>query len=335
MFNGITQRILKITMPIILIVVFTSILPGCTNAPKIKPGTHTLPEIKSIQDLQDISLFSFAIMSDNKGDSPKNSRENFKMVKWIKQSDDQFVIGVGDHLKRGWDNSFLDMIKEDPWWNQNFYPNIADGENEFYGTCQEDWGAGGKLLEELNFSHHSNVSIRENGNEYYAKIAVDEYTVHLIQLHYPDSPKDYEKSFPEDSRQYLKTTLQSIDKGPKDIIIAAAHSRTGFWIDILDEEIKGIVMEKCDLVLSATTHYFQRKKLPDYKNSGALLINTGSVNYPLPLSHGGYVHVSVLENPLSLIVQYINVEDEDEMVLQDTRHAIRKIIGGKISFIDF
>lgn len=335
MLDEITRNMLKITIPIIVIAVVTSILSGCINAPKIKPGTHTLPEINSIQDLQNLSVFSFAIMSDNKGDSPENSPENFKMVKWIKQSNDQFVIGLGDHLKRGWDNSFLDMIKEDPWWNQNFYPNIADGENEYFGECQSDWGAGGKLLEEMNFSQHSNVAIRKNGSEYYAKISVDEYTVHLIQLHYPDIPRDCDLAFPEDSRQYLKTTLQSIDKGSRDIIIAAAHSRTGNWISDLDKELRKIVMDKADLVLSATTHYFQRIKLPDYKQSGALLINTGSVNYPLPLSHGGYVHVSVLEDPLSLIVQYINVEDEDEMELQDTRHAILKVIGGEISFIDF
>lgn len=322
-------------MSIVVIIMIATILLGCAQRSISKPETSfALHEINTIQELEELAVFSFAIMSDNKGDSPQNSPENARMVTWIEQRHDQFVIGLGDHLKAGWENSFSDMIKENPWWNQNFYPNIADGENEYYGHSQADWGAGGKLLEEMNFSQHVNVEIRENGCEYYAKILVKGYTIHLIQLHYSDSPYDDELAFREDSRQYLQTTLQYIDKGSKDIIIAAAHSRTGFWIDILDEELRKNVMETCDLVLSATTHKFERKILTDYERSGALVINTGSVNYPAPLCYGGYVHVSVLEDPLRLIVQYINTEKE-EMRLQNGKYAILKVIGGEISFVNF
>lgn len=334
MINEPGQSMKKMPISLIVIMMLAGLLSGCYLGPTAKPEALDLPEINTFEDLNKISVFSFAIMSDNKGDSAANCPCNARMAKWIKQNNNQFVIGVGDHLKRGWNNSFLDLIKENPWWNQNFYPNIADGENEYYGTCQEDWGAGSGLLKDMNFSQHSNVEIRENGSEYYAKIQVKGYTIHLIQLHYPDSPNSCGLAFPEDSRQYLKATLQSIDKGPKDIIIAAAHSGTGFWIDVLDKELKKLVMEKTDLVLSATTHYFKMKSLAEYGYSGALLINTGSVNYPHPLSHSGYVHVSVLEEPLSLILQYIDV-DKDEMTLQDSKHAILKVIGGKISFIDF
>ena len=334
MINKLEQGMKKIPISFIIIVAMTSLLWGCTPLPVAKPEALALPEINTFKDLNNISVFSFAIMSDNKGDSSTNCPLNARMAKWIKQNNNQFVIGLGDHLKRGWNNSFLDMIKEDPWWNQNFYPNIADGENEYYGTCQEDWGAGGKLLEDMNFSQHKNVDIRKNGTEYYAKISVNKYTIHLIQLHHPDSPKDCKLAFPDDSKQYLKTKLQNIDKGPNDIIITAAHSITGFWINDLDEELRKMVMEKADLVLSATTHYFKRKTLTEYGDSGALVINTGSVNYPHPLSHGGYVNVSVLEEPLRLILQYIDVE-KNEMALQDNKHTILKVIGGKISFIDF
>lgn len=335
MINESNETIIKASLSFLLILLMAIFISGCINRPIENPEALALPVINSFDDLNDHSVFSFAIMSDNKGDSPDNSIENARMAKWIRQNNNQFVIGLGDHLKRGWNNSFLELIKKDPWWNQNFYPNIADGENEYYGECQEDWAAGGELLQEINFAQHDNVVIRDNGSEYYAKITVNGYTVHLIQLHYPDMPQDWNIAFPEDSRQYLKTTLQNIKKGPKDIIITAAHSRTGFWINILDDDVKEMVMDKADLVLSATTHYFQRKKIRGYGNRGALVINTGSVNYPLPLSHGGYIHVSVLEKPLSLILQYINVEDEAELTLQDNKHAILKVIGGEISYIDF
>ncbi len=335
MFDKIARITKYHSIKTIIIMAVAILLSGCTTKPIDTPEALGLPEIKTFEDLKKISAFSFAIMSDNKGDSPKNCPRNARMAKWIRQNNNQFVIGLGDHLKRGWDNSFLDLIKEDPWWNQNFYPNIADGENEYYGSCQCDWGAGGKLLEDINFSQHSNVDLRENGSEYYAKILVKGYTIHLIQLHYPDMSSDCDQAFPEDSRQYLKTTLRNINKGPQDIIIAAAHSRTGFWTDILDKELKNLVMKKTDLVLSATTHYFKRKTLTEYGDSGALVINTGSVNYPHPLSHGGYIHVSVLEDPLRLILQYINVEKGGEITFQDTKHSLLKIIGGKISFIDF
>ena len=323
-----------------ILVIFTSItISACLQTPTKTLESRGFPPIKTIQDLSEQAAFSFAIMSDNKGDSRKNSTENARMAKWIKDSNDQFVIGLGDHLKRGWDNSFLEMIKQDPWWNRNFYPNIADGENEYYGTCQEDRYAGGQLLKDMNFSQHKNVIIRDNGSEYYAKIPVNGYTVHLIQLHYPDSPENCYVAFSEDSRQYLSSTLKGIKKEPKDIIILGAHSRSGFWIGVLDDDTKKLVMEKADLVLSATTHYFQRKILTEYEHTGALLINTGSVNYPLAIpledSHGGYVQVSVLESPLRLVVQYINVEDLDDMELADRKHAIIKVIEGDISFIDF
>ena len=329
------KHLIKMLNQLFFYVVVISVLTGCGTLPPGNPESlFSLSNINSIHQLQDHSVFSFAIISDNKGDSPKNCPQNAKMVSWIEHLNDQFVIGLGDHLKLGWDNSFLDMIQQDRWWNQNFYPNIADGENEYYGMGQDDWGSGGELLDDMNFSQHDNVIMRKNGAEYYAKISVDDYNVHLIQLHYPDFPRDDSVAFPEDSRQYLKSILHNINKGPKDIIIAAAHSRTGFWIDLLDDELRKLVMEKCDLVLSATTHKFGRKVIPEYKNSGALVINTGSVNYPRPFSHGGYVHVSVLANPFSLIIQYIDTDKKDTC-LQDDKHVISKIIGGEISAVKF
>jgi hypothetical protein len=298
---------------------------------KPKPA---IPGVETIADLDSLAVFHFAIMSDNKGDSPENNPENARMVKWIENTNAEFVIGLGDHLKKGWNNSFLDMIQQDEWWNQNFYPNIADGENEFYGEGQFDWCAGGELLKDFGFTDKKNVDIRENGCEYYAQISGDGYIVHLIQLHYPDQPKEDSLAFRETSKEYLRDKLNGISKGEKDIIVVGAHSREGFWIDQLPADLKTLVMEKCDLVLSATTHFFERNIVPGYEDSGALVINTGSVNYPAKYCPGGYVDVHVLENPKRLIVQYINAEIP-ERELQHKTYAFQKVIGGKIKNLAF
>ncbi|MCK4576369.1 hypothetical protein KAU34_08175, partial [candidate division WOR-3 bacterium] len=212
--------------------------------------------------------------------------------------------------------------------------NVADGENEYYGENQGDWGAGAPILDEVNLSDHSNVFIRDNSCEYYAKILVEDYTVHLIQLHFSDQPKEDTIAFKQDSRNYLVECLESIEKGTKDIVIAAAHSRTGFWIDVLSQEQQNIVMDKCDLVLSATTHFWERKEIPGYEESGPLIVNTGSITYPSRYCPYGYVEVHVFHNPFSIVVQYINA-DYSEREMQHSEYAFVKIIGAKVLGTNF
>ena len=100
------------------------------------------PVLSTMQLLDATADFSFAIMSDHKGSAPSNSPEMTRMVQWIRESGDRFVIGLGDHLCKRFENPFLDFLTANQWWQQNFYPNIADGENEFYGSGQGDWGLG-------------------------------------------------------------------------------------------------------------------------------------------------------------------------------------------------
>lgn len=290
--------------------------------------------IDTIEDLDGEALFSFAIMSDNKGDAPMDKEPFDAMTEWIEDSGDRFVIGLGDHVKKGWDNNFLAFLDKNTWWSENFYPNIADGENEYYGTGQSDWGAGGRFLKETKLRKRDNVEVRDNGTEYYAKIRTGDYTVHLIQLHYPDQPYDDEQAFTEDSREYLMETLASIEKGPRDIVVAAAHSRTGSWIDVLSDEQRKQVMEKADLVLSATTHFFERYQVEGYENSGALCINTGSITYPRAYCPSGYVQVHVLSEPQALVVQYLNA-GRGEREMQHGEYAFIKAPGGKIYETDF
>lgn len=288
-----------------------------------------LSQIRTIKDLDKTAAFSFAIMSDNKSDSPKTSPLFGKMVEWIADAGDRFVIGLGDHVAQGLGDHFLRFLDENQWWHDHFYPNVADHENGYYGKGQWDWGAGKKIFEAVDLKSKKGVKIRDNGAEYYAKIEMTGWTIHLIQLSYPDQPEDPEIAFRPDSREYLVETIQGIKKGDKDIIIACAHSCYGSWIGLLSKEQQKVVMEKADLVLSATTHIFTRIFVTEWGDSGALCINTGSITYPRFFAPPGYVQVHVLENPTRLIVQYIQVK-ADERKLQPTPYAWIKQINGKI-----
>jgi len=312
--------------------VICTVVIGCTGFRN--QWQNTLSEIGTIEELDRAAVFNFAIMSDNRGDSPSNSSHFARMVSWISESNARFVIGLGDHVKKGRENSFLTFLQCNTWWHNNFYPNAADGENEFYGKNQGDWGAGGKIFNAVDLYQRKNVLIRKNNCEYYARISIDEYTVHLIQLHYPDQPPESEKAFPEDSRNYLTTILESVEKGPKDIIIACAHSRMGFWTHKLSDDQLAVVMDKCDLVLSATTHYFERIMLPGYENSRVLFINTGSITFPRNCPFG-YVEVHVIENPLRLVVQYIDAGFEKRKLQRYRAFSSMKVIGGPVMYPRF
>jgi len=300
----------------------------------IYPEANDFQQIEKIEDLDSIASFSFSIVSDNKGRSPYDSDEFNNMVEWISESGDIFVIGLGDHVKTGWDNSFLKFLKENHWWYSNFYPNVADGENEYYGEGQDDWGAGAPILETVDLFANAKTIIRDNGCEYYSVINWGDIFVHLIQLHYSDSPPDDSIAFNEDTKNYLFETLNNIDKGPEDIIIICAHSRYGSWVNFLSEERQKIILNKADLILSATTHFFERIEVPGYEDFGALCINTGSITYPSKYCPGGFVQVHVLEDPLTLIVQYINAE-VNFRELQHEEYAFVKVVGGENYSYDF
>ncbi len=328
MFNK-SITLLKITMNIMVLMIIATISMSCGKKSITQP--MLLLEIGSFQELEKISEFSFAIMNDNVDDSLKFSTENAKMMNWVAERNDQFVIGLGNHLKKDLDSSFFETVKANQWWRQNFYPNIAGNENEFYGNGKDDWGAGGRMLTDFDFHQNENVEMCNNGCEYYAKIDVNGYIIHLIQLHFSDQPEDDKLAFREDSRQYLLTTLQNIEKSSKDIIIVAAHARSGHWIDdIGNRDLKLILLRKCDLVLCATNHRYGRKSFPGFEPTGAVLLNTGSLNHS---SKKGYVHVSVIKEPLRMVIQYINIED-DEMSLQHDRTGILKYVGGLITTVD-
>ena len=263
--------------------------------------------VESIADLDRLADLHFVIMSDNKGDSPLSSVEFARMTTWMQEGNPAFVIGLGDHVKYRWENTFIPWLQSEPWWSEHFYPNVADGENEYYSPThkQLDYGEGAPILDLVDLEAHASV-IRPSRSEYYAQIPVDDYTVHLIQMHFSDQPEDPAVGFPESSRAWMMETLKSIEKRDKDLIIVAAHSRSGAWDMVLSPERRQFLLDKTDLVLSATTHRFEAWVPEGFEGGDAVCINTGAVNYPGPMTPNGYVEIHLIES-VGVVGQYIDL----------------------------
>lgn len=266
-----------------------------------------IENINSIEELDDAAVFNFAIMSDCNKDLSIGMDFRFKnMVDWLEESGASFVIGAGDYVKLDWENKFLNFLRENEWWRNHLYPIVSDGDNEYYGGTVEAIGAGGAFFYEVDLYSRPNVEIRENSCEFYAAIAVNGYTVHYIGLHFPDEPNDIERTFTDDTREYMIRKLKSIHKTDKDIILIGAAGNGGFWIDLLEDEQKDLVMKKSDIVLSSSTHMFDRKMVEGYRETDALIINTGSITGPRFGDPGGFSLVHILENPNRIVLQYFN-----------------------------
>lgn len=283
----------------------------------------------TIKDLDNMAAFSFSIMSDNKGYSVENPHM-YKCDKWIREAGDSFILGLGDHVKDNRENPFLDLIRTDSLWHNHFYPNVADGENEFWGQDQGDWGSGAPILDFVDLSNRENVKIRENGCEYYAVEEHEGIRVHIIQLHYSDNPIDPAIAFNESSREYLMDVLNGIHKSiDRDIIVVLAHN--GAWVNQLSEERKLKLMNKADLVLGATTHVFQRYHFLGMDvDTGAIALNTGAVGNS---SDNGFLQIHVLKNPTRMFIQYQHTQNESRE-LNRKGFAFEKVINGKIREID-
>lgn len=286
--------------------------------------------ISSVEELDSLSDFSFALFSDNQGASPFDNIQMSRMNSWMKKSNVNFVIGIGDHLMQQDDRNFLSYILRDSWWYKNFYPTIADAENAYFGKSQGDKYSGGALLKLMQFKTRKDIALRENSSEYYAVRKVNGYTIHIITLHFPDQPAN-DSAFSEDSKRFMTNTINSIVKTEKDIIIVNAHSRYGFWIDNLNVQQRETLMNKADLVLSGTTHYFE-KYLLDAKYSNKkvpLIINCGSPTNARFGAHNGYVQINFLAKEKSLIAQYVNL-DNSKRSLASAKETFVKHLNGKV-----
>jgi predicted phosphodiesterase len=295
----------------------------------------SIPAINSISELDEIAAFSFAVVSDHKGYSPLDHDQMAKADKWIKQGNNRFIVGLGDHIFRDKANTFIEFIgtSGDTFWHNNFYPLAADGENSYYGGSQAAYGKGGRFFDEVDLSLRPNVQIQPNYCDYYATVNVKDFTVHLIQLYFSDRPQDPRVSFSEETRSFMMKTLESINKTDKDIIVVSAHSMNGEWVSLLTEERREKLLNKADLVFSATNHRTRRYTYS--RDSGAICLNTGSVGYALDNYPNGYMEIHVLANPTRIITQYHRTDAESTRMLAVFPYAFIKDEKNKISNVNW
>ncbi len=290
-------------------------------------GSESDPVVQEVDELAAFdaqSKFTFAIFSDNKGTGPASGLDMAAMLSGVNEMGAEFVLGLGDHLQGPPLDAqdFLGWITTDNWWPKHFYPVVADGENDYYGTGQGDWGAGRGLLDDLQLCDLPEVTCRDNHAEYHAVLPIADVTVHFISAHYPDSGTD---PFPEDSRQYLVDEVQSIERSGREIVIVAVH--TGNWLKDVSAARQSILLQECDLLLGATTHFYQRYSYPD---DAALFLNTGSTGFSV---WNNYLQVNVLDAPLRIVVQ--NMKTPGPRALQSGENCWVKEIGGSITTCDF
>jgi len=288
-----------------------------------------VPSQITVQELDNMAIFSFSVMSDNKGYALENE-SMYKTDKWIREAGDKFILGLGDHVKDNRTNLFLDLIKNDSLWHNHFYPAVADGENELWGKNQGDYGSGAPILKYVGLENRNNVTIGKNGCDYYAIEEHDGIKVHIIQLYYSDTPIIPDTAFTEETRKFLFNTLDKIDKGNNDIIVVLAH--TNRWLDVLSQERRKKLLSKADILFEANTHSYRKINLKesDPENSAAMF-NTGAVGNS---RDNGFIQIHVLANPLRLIVQYLETSNSNR-VLQRDGFAYQKVINGSTTPIDW
>ena len=110
------------------LVIFIALIPAWVSAYQLTGVS--ISDIETIEDLDALAAFSFAIMSDNKGESPVSSAAFKRMTEWIDTSNDRFIIGLGDHVKKGYGNTFLAFPRL-----QGLLPNFRNHAREMTVGC--------------------------------------------------------------------------------------------------------------------------------------------------------------------------------------------------------
>lgn len=292
-----------------------------------------LKGIETFEDLHNSKAFSFSIFSDNQGASPTSDILMARANMHIRNTNDKYVLGVGNHLNRVSNNEFLYFVCNDLFWRNNFYPTIADGENSIYGN-HEEWGAGKLFFDAIDMRLRNNITFSKEGTDYYALINDSSgYNIHFVSIHYPDQPADPSLAFKQSSKNFLYSTLSSIEKKSNDIIVVAAHSRYGFFTEYFEPKLKKLVDKKCDLVVSGSTHYYERQKTDDM-TKGPLILNTGSITNPKFNSQPGFLQVCILSSQEGIHVQYINLNENTDK-LRSSPYAYFKSFNGKIYDLNY
>jgi predicted phosphodiesterase len=286
---------------------FKGILCFCTILSIVSCGVipnSPSTNVSAVESIDGEPDFSFIAFSDNHGYSVEHVSFAW-MEQYRETTGVSFAIGVGDHVKRLRAKPFLDLLRENSWWSNHFYPNIADGENAYFSGDQSIWGSGGGLLEYVNFSQADSLFVRENLVEYYARVSISPYTIHIIQVHFPDFPQNVNYTFRCDSKEFIVNTLNQIEKASYDIVIVAAHSLSGVWHHLLSEAQQQLLFDRADFIFSASTHIHEILKQND-----VYIINTGSITDPFLFAPPGFIEVKVFSDPVRFSVSFVDVSNK-------------------------
>jgi hypothetical protein len=294
--------------------------------------------ITTIEELDKAKVFSFAIMSDNKGFGAEGTNPNNvitkKFVDWV-SANDEFCLGVGDHFTTSSAErlKFRDVMEKNTYFHNNFYPIAGDHDNEtqlFYGTIgsDTDWGRGWVIFKMLNnfferpeveFRPKQSAKVLSGGKyyddqlvDYYAKRSKGGFTVHVLGLHYGDH-----SAFALPTKNFMISKLKTLaaTKTDRDIIVVLAHSIDKFFLNAIagkymTQSEADLVMNTADLVCDASVHKFWRHRDYDGKYDGneALWINTGVLDVASTCL-AGYVNIHVFDNPPRFTMQWIETEN--------------------------
>ncbi len=290
----------------------SSIEPSSSSL-AIPTEAEVIEEIKSfttIDQLKEMSDFQFAIMSDNKGRATGLS-DFAHMVNQIEDLDAEFVVGMGDNLENTGSMMFLDFVAGNLFWKNKFWPNVADGENQHYGSSQADWGEGREIFHAFDMFNRSDIDWPGFGAEmptkepasYAAHITVNGITVNVLQLTFSDQPYELSEAFQEGTRQFMEDQLDArADKAGKEITVIGAHSKDGLWVDYLGSSRKAKVNELGDLALAATVHTYNHF---DHGETGILELNSAHVGaYNASDDDSGFLSCFVIAEPLALVTMF-------------------------------
>ncbi len=290
----------------------SSMLPSSSSL-AIPTEAEVIKEIKSfttIDQLKEMSDFQFAIMSDNKGRA--TGLDDFvHMVNQIEDLESEFVVGMGDNLENTGSMMFLEFVAGNLFWKNKFWPNVADGENQHYGSSQADWGEGREIFHAFDMFNRSNIDWPGFGAEmptkepasYAAHITVNGITVNLIQLTFSDQPSSLSEAFQEGTRQFMEDQLDArAAQAGEEITVIGAHSKDGLWVDYLGSSRKAKVNELGDLALAATVHTYNHF---DHGETGILELNSAHVGaYNASDDNSGFLSCFVIAEPLALITMF-------------------------------
>ncbi|MBP7562648.1 MAG: hypothetical protein KA886_02575 [Candidatus Cloacimonetes bacterium] len=288
-------------------------------------------KIRTNTELDSLAEFSFIIMGDNRGESVESCQHFKKMSKWMKDANVSFVIGAGNHVKAGEKNPFLKLIRSDKWWQTHFYPNIAANEIEYWGNINPHKDKTYPFYNFFAFKNCEDNHFSPDNLIYYCKIPVKTYQIHLFQI---SSQMNDSLGSGNLAIQFLTNEFKHLYKSEKDLVIVMSAIDSALWMNLLTKKEKDMIHKKTDLIVCSDKNGIIKNYEDKKDDSGALILNVGSVCFPDYKLFNGYLQVHFFKKPSAFLVQYVNTL-KSSRELQTSDYAVLKYQNGKSIPVNF